>query len=486
MLLEKVLHRISVLDAQGELSREVSKIVFDSRKAIDSAMYVAMKGVAADGHQFINAAVENGANVIVCEEIPSDKKENVTYIQVKDTAVALGHLASNFYGNPSEKLNLIGVTGTNGKTSVTTLLFDVFTQLGHKCALISTVENRIGDKIIPSTHTTPDVITLNELLSEAVYEDCEYAFMEVSSHGIHQHRTEGLHFKIAGFTNISHDHLDYHKTFLEYLNVKKSYFDNLPDTAVAITNIDDKNGMVMLQNTKAKKKTYALKTLADYHGKILESDFNGMLLNFNGKEFWTSLTGKFNVSNLLLVFGIAVELGIEEGEILRAVSLLKRVKGRFETLKSRTGIFFVVDYAHTPDALENVLNTINDIRTKNERLICVFGCGGDRDHSKRPEMGDIASKNSTLAIITSDNPRTEDPLAIIKEIEAGVQPQNYSKYLSVPDRKEAIKMSIKFAEGGDIVLVAGKGHEDYQEINGVKHHFDDKETIQELLTIMGK
>ena len=486
MLLEKLLYRIPVVEIIGSQEREVSEIVFDSRKATANSMYVAMRGVAADGHQFIDSAIEKGANIVVCEEIPQNQNANVTYVKVPNTAICLGHLASNFYGNPSEKLTLVGVTGTNGKTSTTTLLFDVFTNLGHKCALLSTVENRIGSKVIAATHTTPDVLTINKLLSEAVYEDCEYAFMEVSSHGIHQHRTEGLHFKVGGFTNITHDHLDYHKTFAEYLKVKKSFFDNLPDGAIALTNIDDKNGMVMLQNTKAKKKTFALKTLADYHAKVLESDFNGMLLNFNGKEFWTHLTGRFNVYNLLLVYGIAVELGVEEDEVLKAISLLHRVKGRFETIKSRTGIFFVVDYAHTPDALENVLDTINDIRTKNERLLCVFGCGGDRDHSKRPEMGDIATKKATLAIITSDNPRTEAPEAIIKEIEAGVQPQNFSKYLSITDRKEAIKMAIKFAEGGDIVLVAGKGHENYQEINGVKHHFDDKEIIQELLTIMGK
>ncbi|NAW52288.1 UDP-N-acetylmuramoyl-L-alanyl-D-glutamate--2,6-diaminopimelate ligase [Elizabethkingia argentiflava] len=486
MLLEEILHSISVVKIQGKLSQQIKKLVFDSRKVVEESMYVAIRGTLADGHEFINAAIQNGARVIVCETFPQILREEVTYIQVKNTAIELGQLASNFYGNPSSKLNLIGVTGTNGKTSTTTLLFDVFTQLGYKCALISTVENRIGDKIIPSTHTTPDVVLINKLIAEAVYEACDYVFMEISSHGIHQHRTQGLQFKIAGFTNITHDHLDYHKTFLDYLNVKKSYFDHLPANAIAITNLDDKNGKIILQNTKAQKKTYALKTLADYHGKILEADFDGMLLNFNGIEFWTSLTGKFNVYNLLLVFAIASELGVQDSEILKAISVLKRVKGRFETLKSRTGIFFVVDYAHTPDALENVLNTINDIRTKNERLISVFGCGGDRDHAKRPDMGDIATQNSTLTIITSDNPRTEDALEIIKDIERGVKPQNYSKYIAVADRKEAIKMAIKFAEAGDIVLIAGKGHEDYQEIKGVKHHFDDKQTIHELLTIMGK
>jgi UDP-N-acetylmuramoyl-L-alanyl-D-glutamate--2,6-diaminopimelate ligase len=486
MIITELVNRIPVLEIHGDNNREVTELVIDSRKVTENALYIAMRGTVVDGHSFIASAIEKGAAAIVCEEFPETLVENVTYIQVKDASKALGHLASNFYGNPSQKLKLIGVTGTNGKTSVSTLLFDVFKNLGYESALLSTVEIRIGEEIIPATHTTPDVITINRILAEAVEKGCEFAFMEVSSHGIAQNRIEGLHFKIAGFTNLTHDHLDYHKTFEEYLKTKKRFFDQLEDTAVAITNLDDKNGNVMLQNTKAKKKSYALKTMADYHGKLLEVDFNGMLLNFNGKEFWTTLTGKFNVYNLLLVFGIAEELGFEQDEILQAVSKLKRVSGRFETFKSDGGIFFIVDYAHTPDALENILDSINDIRTKNERLITVFGCGGDRDHSKRPEMGNIATKKSTLAIITSDNPRTEDPAQIIKEIEAGVEPQNFSKYTSIPDRREAIKMAIKFAEPKDIVLVAGKGHETYQEINGVKHHFDDKEVINELWKLMSK
>lgn len=486
MQLIELLKRIPVLEIHGDDSREISQLVFDSRKVTDNSLYIAMRGTVVDGHSFIASSVEKGAKAIVCEEFPETLDEGVSYVKVKDSSKALGHLASNFYGNPSEKLKLIGVTGTNGKTSVSTLLFDVFKNLGYDSALLSTVEIRVADQIIPATHTTPDVITINKILAQAVEEGCEFAFMEVSSHGIAQNRIEGLHFKIAGFTNLTHDHLDYHKTFDEYLKTKKRFFDELDATAVAITNIDDKNGNVMLQNTKAVKKSYALKTMADYHGRLLEVDFNGMLLNFNGKEFWTTLTGKFNVYNLLLVFGIASELGFKNEEILQAISQLKRVSGRFETFKSDGGIIFIVDYAHTPDALENILDSINDIRTKNERLITVFGCGGDRDHAKRPEMGNIATKKSTLAIITSDNPRTEDPAAIIKEIEAGVEPQNFSKYTSIPDRKEAIKMAIKFAEPKDIVLVVGKGHETYQEINGVKHHFDDKEIIRELLQLMGK
>lgn len=484
--LNTLLNHIHSAEIFGETNREVSEIVFDSRKATENSLYVALKGTVSDGHSYIDSAIEKGAKVIVCEVLPENLIPEITFIKVGDSSKTLGQLASNFYGNPSEKLKLIGITGTNGKTSVATLLFDIFKNLGYKSALISTVEYRIAEEIIPSTHTTPDVIRLNQMLAKAVDSGCEYAFMEVSSHGIHQNRAEGLHFKIAGFTNITHDHLDYHKTFAEYLKTKKRFFDDLNADAVAITNADDKNGMVMLQNTRAKKSTYAMKTMADFHGKILEADFNGMMLNFNGKEVWTSLTGKFNAYNLLLAFGVAKELGFGDEEILTAISVLKRVKGRFETMKSEGGIFFVVDYAHTPDALENILDSINEIRTKNERLITVFGCGGDRDHEKRPEMGKIATRKSTLAIITSDNPRTEDPNTIIKEIEGGVEPQNFSKYISIPDRKEAIKMAIKFAEPKDIVLVAGKGHENYQEIGGVKHHFDDKEMIMELTGLMGK
>lgn len=486
MNLETLLNRIPVLEITGKQNPEVSEIVFDSRKAVENSLYVAIKGTVSDGHSFINPAIEKGAKIVVCEDLPETLNNEITFIKVKDSSKVLGQLASNFYGNPSEKLNLIGITGTNGKTSATTLLFDIFKNLGFQSALISTVEYRIADEIFPSTHTTPDVLTLNKILAKAVETGCEYAFMEVSSHGIDQNRTEGLRFKIAGFTNITHDHLDYHKTFDAYLKTKKRFFDDLNADSIAITNIDDKNGNVMLQNTKAQKKTYALKTMADYHGRILEADFNGMLLNFNGKEFWSTLTGKFNVYNLLLAYAVTIECGFYEDDVLKAISNLKRVKGRFETLKSEGGIFFVVDYAHTPDALENILDSINEIRTKNERLITVFGCGGDRDHAKRPEMGEIATRKSTLAIITSDNPRRENPAEIIKEIEAGVEPQNYSKYTAIPDRKEAIKMAIKFAEPKDIILVAGKGHEDYQEINGVKHHFDDKEVIMELSQLMSK
>ena len=486
MRASEVFNRIPTLETHGTLETEISGIVFDSRKVTAGALYIAVKGVVTDGHAFIANAVDKGASVVVCEIFPEQLKENITYIKVKNSAKTLGQLASNFYGNPSENLQLIGITGTNGKTSVATLLYGIFNELGLRSALISTVEYRIGDEITPATHTTPDIITINKLLAKALEEGCEYAFMEVSSHGIHQRRIEGLQFSIAGFTNITHDHLDYHKTFDEYLKIKKSFFDQLPASAIAITNGDDKNGKIMLQNTLATKKTFAMKTMADYHGKLLEADFNGMLLNFNGKEFWTTLTGKFNANNLLLAFAIASELGQEESEILQAISRLKRVNGRFETMRSDGGIFFIVDYAHTPDALENVLDSINEIRTKNERLITVFGCGGDRDKEKRSEMGKIATRKSTLSILTSDNPRTEDPGEIIREIEKGVEPQNYSKYTTIPDRKEAIKMAIKFAEPKDIVLVAGKGHETYQEVNGVKQDFDDRKIIEELWKMMSK
>ncbi len=486
MNLQKLLNRIPALEIYGETNREISSVVSDSRLAVEGALYVALKSVTAEGQLFIDPAIRNGAAAIVCQEFPKELVANVTYIRVKDSAIALGALASNWYGNPSKKLKLVGITGTNGKTSVCTLLFDIFTKLGHHCALISTVEYRIGDKVMPSTHTTPDVLTINKILAEAVQEGCEHAFMEVSSHGIHQHRTEGLSFSVAGFTNITHDHLDYHNTFGEYLRTKKSFFDGLSADAVAITNLDDKNGSIMMQNTEARKKSYALKTMADYHGRLMEADFNGMMLQFNGKEIWTTLTGRFNVYNLLLAFAVAVESGRTEEEVLTVISDLKRVNGRFEIVKSDGGIFFIVDYAHTPDALENLLDSINEIRTKNERLITVFGCGGDRDREKRPLMGKIAARKSTLTILTSDNPRTENPETIIKEIEAGIEPQNFGKYTVIADRKEAIKMAIKFAEPKDIVLVAGKGHETYQEINGVRHHFDDREVIGHLWQQMSK
>lgn len=484
--LSDLLKDIPVLQLKGDANLPVSEIVTDSRQAVPGCIYVALKGTATDGHHYIQKAIDSGAAAVLAEEIPEKLAEGVAYVQVKDTAAVLGWAAKNFYGNPSAKLKLVGITGTNGKTSTATLLHETFTRLGYICALLSTVENRIGNTVFPSTHTTPDALAVNKFLAEAVAAGCGFAFMEVSSHGIHQHRIEGLKFQIGGFTNITHDHLDYHKTFAEYLRVKKSFFDHLPKDAVAITNEDDRNGKIMLQNTPAKKVTYALKTIADYHGKIIEADLGGMQLRFNGRDFYTQLTGKFNAYNLLLVYAVALELGQKEEEVLPVLSALSRVPGRFQTQVSPGGIFYIVDYAHTPDALDNVLDSINQIRTKNERLITVFGAGGDRDKTKRPEMGRIATRKSTLAIITSDNPRTEVPAQIIEDIAAGVEPENFSRFTKIEDRREAIKMAIKFAEPGDIILIAGKGHETYQDIQGVKHHFDDAEVARDLFSLMGK
>ena len=464
----------------------VNEIQFDSRKVKDNDVFVAVRGVTVDGHAYINKAIELGALAVICEEIPTQYDENVTYIQVTDAQIALGVLASNYYDNPTKDLKLVGITGTNGKTTTTTLLYELFTKMGYACALISTIKIVIDGEVIPSTHTTPDILTLNKMFREAVDRGCEFAFMEVSSHGIHQNRIAGLHFSVAGFNNITHDHLDYHVTFANYIAAKKKFFDDLPKSAVAITNIDDKNGLVMLQNTVASKKTYALRTDADFKAKILENQFDGMLLEFNGKEFWTSLIGRFNAYNLLEVFAIASILGQDELQVLTTLSTLKNVDGRFETFKTASGIVIIVDYAHTPDALENVLNTIDAIRTKNEKLITVVGCGGDRDKTKRPEMADIASSQSQVAIFTSDNPRTEDPEVILQEMEAGVKPQFYNRTLKITDRKEAIKTALKMAEPNDIVLIAGKGHETYQEINGVKSHFSDLEVATELSQLLNK
>lgn len=485
-ILADLLKDVPVLEVKGDANLPVTQVVTDSRQATPGSLYIALKGTAADGHQYIQNAINNGAVAVLAEILPETFSEDVVYVQVKDTAKVLGHIARNFYNHPSKKLKLVGITGTNGKTSTATLLHETFTRLGYLCALLSTVENRIGEKVFPSTHTTPDVLTVNKFLAEAVVAGCGFAFMEVSSHGIHQHRIEGLKFQIAGFTNITHDHLDYHETFAEYLRVKKSFFDHLPSDAVAITNLDDRNGKIVLQNTVAKKVTYALKTPANYHGKIIEADLGGMQLRFNGRDFYTQLTGKFNAYNLLLVYAIALELGQKEDEVLTVLSALSRVPGRFQTQVSPGGIFYIVDYAHTPDALDNVLDSINQIRTKNERLLTVFGAGGDRDKTKRPEMGRIATRKSTLAIITSDNPRTEAPAQIIEDIAAGVEPENFSRFTKIEDRREAIKMAIKFAEPGDILLIAGKGHETYQDIQGVKHHFDDAEVARELFGLMGK
>lgn len=484
--LKDLLYSVSISQTVGRTDVSVNEIQFDSRKVQQNDVFVAVRGVTVDGHAYINKAVELGAIAIICEEIPTQFDENVTYIQVTNAQIALGVLASNFYDNPTKDLKLVGITGTNGKTTTTTLLYELFTKMGYACALISTIKIVIDGEVIPSTHTTPDILTLNKMFRDAVDRGCEFAFMEVSSHGIHQNRIAGLHFSVAGFNNITHDHLDYHVTFANYIAAKKKFFDDLPKSAVAITNVDDKNGLVMLQNTVATKKTYALRTDADFKAKILENQFDGMLLEFNGKEFWTSLIGRFNAYNLLEVFAVASILGQDELQVLTALSTLKNVDGRFETFTTASGIVVIVDYAHTPDALENVLSTIEAIRTKNEKLITVVGCGGDRDKTKRPEMADIASAQSQVAIFTSDNPRTEDPEVILQEMEIGVKPQFYNRTLKITDRKEAIKTALKMAEPKDIILIAGKGHETYQEVNGIKSHFSDLEVATELSQLLNK
>ncbi|MCT6869696.1 UDP-N-acetylmuramoyl-L-alanyl-D-glutamate--2,6-diaminopimelate ligase [Apibacter sp.] len=479
--LSDLLNKVSIEKLIGNVSSLIKGIAFDSRKIEPGCIFFAIKGYDLDGHQFIPQAISKGATAIICEELPAQCFDSVTYIQVKDTSLALGIVASNFYDNPSEKLTLIGITGTNGKTTTTTLLFNLFTQLGFHCALLSTIENRISNKILKSNHTTPDPITINNLLAQAVENNCQYAFMEVSSHGIHQNRLAGLTFKIGAFTNITHDHLDYHKSFSNYILAKKKFFDELPKTAIAITNVDDKNGLIMLQNTKAKKVTYSLKSTSDYKGKIIENRLDGMLLQFNSYEFWTVLAGKFNAYNELLSYAISSELGFDHLTILTALSKLQRVKGRFETYVSDDQKYIIVDYAHTPDALQNILEAINQSRTRNEKLITVFGCGGHRDKEKRPKMGNIATQLSDLSIITSDNPRDENPDEIITEIESGIEAQNTHKYLSITDRKQAIRAAIKMTQPKDIILIAGKGHENYQEINGERFPFDDMNITKQLL-----
>ena len=455
----------------------VNSIVFDSRKVQENDVFVAQKGVQVDGHLYINKAILLGAIVIICENLPENKKSGVTYIKVDDANVALAIMAANFYDNPSTKFPVIGVTGTNGKTTIASLLYQLFMQAGYKVGLLSTVKILINKTEYKATHTTPDSITINKYLNLMLAQGVEYCFMEVSSHGIHQKRTEGLTFTGGIFTNLSHDHLDYHETFATYRNVKKAFFDGLPKSAFALTNIDDKNGNYMLQNTKAKKYTYALKTFADYKIRILEKQLSGTLFNIGGTEVWTKLIGVFNIYNLTAIIATAELLGLEKLEILTIVSQLESVSGRFQHIISDEGVTAIVDYAHTPDALKNVLETINDIRTNNENVITVVGCGGNRDKTKRPIMASIASELSDKAVLTSDNPRTENPQTILDEMENGVSSQNYRKTLTILDRKQAIKTACKLSKTGDIILIAGKGHENYQEINGVRTHFNDLEEV---------
>ena len=484
--LKDILYRVSLEKVVGNTAVAFRELQFDSRKVGLDDVFIAIKGTQSDGHQFIKKAIDQGALAVVCQQIPKEIINGITYLQVQDTQQALAIMASHFYGNPSRELQLVGVTGTNGKTTIATLLYTLFTSAGYKVGLLSTIKVIIGATEHAATHTTPDSLAINKYLRQMVDAGVAYCFMEVSSHGIDQKRTEGLHFAGGIFTNLSHDHLDYHTSFKQYRDVKKSFFDGLPKTAFALTNADDKNGPVMLQNTKARKYTYALKTIADYKAQILENQLQGLLLKINNQELWVKLIGNFNAYNLLAIYATAEQLGLEELEILQLLSTLESVDGRFQYLVSEGKITAIIDYAHTPDALKNVLETINTIRSGNEQLITVVGCGGDRDVEKRPKMGAIAAQLSTKVIFTSDNPRSENPDTIIQHIEAGVPPQHYKKTIAISDRKQAIKTACQMANEHDIILVAGKGHETYQEIQGVRSEFDDRKTISELLIALNK
>ena len=484
--LKDILYKVSLEKVVGNTAVAFRELQFDSRKVGLDDVFIAIKGTQSDGHQFIKKAIDQGALAVVCQQIPKEIINGITYLQVQDTQQALAIMASHFYGNPSAELQLVGVTGTNGKTTIATLLYTLFTSAGYKVGLLSTIKVIIGTTEHAATHTTPDSLAINKYLRQMVDAGVAYCFMEVSSHGIDQKRTEGLHFAGGIFTNLSHDHLDYHTSFKQYRDVKKTFFDGLPKTAFALTNADDKNGPVMLQNTKARKYTYALKTIADYKAQILENQLQGLLLKINNQELWVKLIGNFNAYNLLAIYATAEQLGLEELEILQLLSTLESVDGRFQYIVSEGKITAIIDYAHTPDALKNVLETINTIRSGNEQLITVVGCGGDRDVEKRPKMGAIAAQLSTKVIFTSDNPRSENPDTIIQHIEAGVPPQHYKKTIAISDRKQAIKTACQMANEHDIILVAGKGHETYQEIQGVRSEFDDRKTISELLIALNK
>lgn len=476
-----ILKQCKVVETIGRDDRLVASLAFDSRKCSDEVAFFAKKGTQVDGHDFIGKAIELNCKVVVCETLPETMADDVTYYRVENSAEALGYAASEFYGRPSEKLRLVGVTGTNGKTTIATLLYRLFYNAGYPCGLLSTIENRINNVVVPSTHTTGDQLQINEMLSRMVEAGCEYAFMEVSSHAIDQDRIAGLRFEGGIFTNLTHDHLDYHKTVAAYRDAKKKFFDRLPSSAFALTNLDDKNGMVMLQNTKAKKQTYSLRTDADFKGVVMESYFDGMELKINRNNISTFLVGRFNVSNLLAIYGAASLLGMSDDDLLKEVSKLQSAPGRFQMVHSESGVIGIVDYAHTPDALKNVLDTINEIRTHNETLITVAGAGGNRDAAKRPEMAAVAVSRSDRFIITSDNPRNEEPEEIIRQMREGVGGEYYNKVLSITDRREAIRTAAALAKKGDIILVAGKGHENYQEIKGVRHHFDDVEELSKAL-----
>lgn len=471
----------------GDTSVEVSGLCIDSRKVKQGSAFVAIKGTLTDGHLYIDKAIELGASVIVCETLPQDRKEGITYIEVRDSASVVGVMADTFYGSPTTQMKVVGVTGTNGKTTVATLLYQLFEGLGYKCGLISTVQNHIHDKVVPSTHTTPDPVEVHGLLAGMYDEGCTHVFMEVSSHAIHQKRIAGIHFAGGIFTNISHDHLDYHKTFDEYIRVKKMFFDNLPQEAFALSNADDKRGMVMLQNTEAEKSTYSLRSPATIKGKVLENNLTGLVMMVDGHEAHFRMIGTFNAYNLLAAYGTAIKLGEDKMEVLAVLSTLHGAPGRFETYMSpEEKVLGIVDYAHTPDALINVLATVNQLRTGGQHVITVVGCGGDRDKTKRPLMAQVACEHSDRAILTSDNPRSEDPEAILNDMVSELSPAHMRKVLRITDRKEAIKTACTLAQAEDIVLVAGKGHETYQEINGVRHHFDDREVLTEAFKILNK
>ena len=485
-LLKDILYGVGLRAVSGITNVMVNEIHFDSRNVKMDDVFIAVRGTITDGHNYIETAINSGAKAIVCEALPEQLVNEITYVEVIDSNQALAIMASNFYGNPSRNLRLVGTTGTNGKTTVSSLLYQLFKKAGYKVGLLSTIKIMVDDTEYSTRHTTPDPLVINQHLNLMNEAGVEFCFMEVSSHGIHQKRTEGLVFEGAIFTNLSHDHLDYHKTFAEYRDTKKMLFDGLPKNAFALTNIDDKNGLVMLQNTAARKKTYALKSYADYRAQILENQFDGQLLKIDNNEFWSKLIGHFNAYNMLAIYATADLLGLEKLEILRLLSELENVDGRFQYFISKEKITAIVDYAHTPDALKNVLETINTLRTGNENVITVVGCGGDRDRSKRPVMGHIASAMSNKAIFTSDNPRTESPTTIIEEMEGGVEPQNVKKIVSIENRKQAIKTACQLASANDIILVAGKGHETYQETNGERIDFDDFKMVKDFLNSLDK
>jgi UDP-N-acetylmuramoyl-L-alanyl-D-glutamate--2,6-diaminopimelate ligase len=482
--LSEILEGLAFTELQGSADVEITSVVFDSSKVIPGSLFIAVKGTQADGHDYIDKAIKDGAVAVICEDLPAHTASEVDFLMVANSAIALGIVTRNFYDNPSSKLKLVGVTGTNGKTTIATLLYQLFRDLGYKCGLLSTVENQINGKVIASTHTTPDPVELNKLMDDMVAKGCDYCFMEVSSHAVAQHRIEGLTFSGGIFTNLTHDHLDYHKTFALYLKAKKAFFDGLPKSAFALTNADDKNGSVMLQNTIAHKKTYGLKNMADYKAKILENQFGGLLLQIDNEDVWFKMVGTFNAYNLMAVYAAAMLLEQDRAKVLTILSKLKGAEGRFEYIIAPNKTIGIVDYAHTPDAVQNVLSTIHDIRKGNEKVITVLGCGGDRDKTKRPIMAKVACEWSDKVILTSDNPRTEDPAQIIKDMEEGVDPAFKRFTLSITDRKEAIKTACHLARPGDIILLAGKGHEKYQDINGIKNHFDDMEELIDQFKLM--